>query len=211
MKDFRKKTQSLGEEIGNSITHGIGFLLALVGTILLLIKANNALEYVASSIFGIGLMLLYINSSLYHAFKKDTTVKRVFKRFDHISIYILISATFAPILLLVVKGKLALYFFIGQWILTIIGVISKAVWPTKFQILHIILFLLIGWSGLFFISQIYSFSPLLMLFIALGGVSYTIGVLFYAVFSFKFHHFLWHLFVLGGSILHFLGVYLFIL
>lgn len=210
MNDFRKKIQSFGEEVGNSITHGVGFLLAVIGTIFLLIKATTTLEYVCASIFSFGLMALYLNSSLYHAFKHDTTVKRIYKRFDHLSIYLLISATFAPILLLAVGGRTGWIFFIVQWALTFIGMASKAIWPKRFQILHLALFLLIGWSGVFFIGEIYRFSVPLVWFIGLGGLSYTIGVLFYAVFHFKYHHFIWHFFVLGGSILHYIGIYLYI-
>lgn len=210
MKDFRKKIQSLGEEIGNSITHGVGFLLAIVGSVFLLIKAQSSLEYVCAAIYSFGLMALYLNSTLYHSFKHDTTVKRVYKRFDHLSIYLLISATFAPILLLVVGGKTGWIFFIAQWSLTFMGMASKAIWPNRLQILHLLLFLLIGWSGLFFILEIYRFSAPLVLFIGLGGLSYSIGILFYAVFHFKFHHFVWHFFVLGGSILHYIGIYLYI-
>lgn len=210
MKKTKRKNQTIGEEIGNAITHGVGFLLAIVATIFLLIKANSTLAYVCAGLFGFGLMFLYLNSTLYHAFKQDSTVKRVYKRFDHLSIYFLISATFAPILLLVIGGRPGWTFFIIQWALTILGMIAKVLWPNRFQPLHLVLFLLIGWSGLFFMLDIYHFSTTLVLFIGLGGISYTIGVLFYAFFRFKFHHFIWHFFVLGGSILHYIGIYLYV-
>ncbi len=208
MRDFRKKPQSLGEEIGNAITHGIGFILSIVGTILLLINSHTFLEYFSAALFGFGMLFLYINSTLYHAFKRDTTVKRVYKRLDHISIYTLIAATFSPILLLVIGGKVGWIIFIIQWTLTILGIVTKAIWPNRFQIVHLILFLLIGWSGVFFMPQIHQFSSMLVTMILLGGASYTLGVLFYAVIIFKYHHFIWHFFVLGGSILHFLGIYI---
>lgn len=204
------RPQTLGEEIGNSITHGIGFIAGIVGTILLLIKADTVAEYIGCTIFGMGMMTLYLMSCLYHSFKNGTLVKRIFKRFDHLSIYLLIGGTFAPILLCVIERPVGIIFFVVQWILILIGVILKAINTQKYHVLHIILYLLLGWCGIFFVGQLVAISPNLFLYVLLGGLSYSIGVAFYAS-KFKYSHFVWHFFVLGGTVLQFIGIYQYIL
>ncbi len=209
-KKRKSRPQTLGEEIGNAVTHGLGFIAGIVGTILLLVKSNTTPEYVGSAIFGAGMITLYLMSCLYHAFRNDTTVKRIFKRFDHLSIYLLIGGTFAPILLCVIEWPLGLVFFILQWILITIGVVLKAINTQKYHVLHIILYLMLGWSGMFFVGQLISVSPMLFLYVLLGGLAYSIGVIFYAS-KFKYSHFVWHFFVLAGTVLQFIGIYQYIL
>ncbi len=211
-KEKRKRLapQTLGEEIGNSITHGLGFAAAIIGTIFLLIKAQGAREYLACSIFGVGMMMLYLASCLYHSFKNDTTVKRIFKRFDHLSIYLLIGGTFAPILLCCVDETFGLIFFIIQWVIIIFGVVLKAVNTQKHHKLHVILYLLIGWSGLAFIGQLLENSVGLFWCILGGGFVYSIGILFYIA-RFKYAHFIWHFFCLAGTAIQFFGIYFYIL
>ncbi|MDR0831339.1 MAG: hemolysin III family protein [Bacillales bacterium] len=207
-KDFRKAKQTLGEEIGNSITHGVGCIMGIVMTILMLLKCQTSIEYVSISIFGFAMFFLYLNSCLYHAWKNGSTVKKVYKRFDHLSIYVLIAGTYTPILLITIGGITGWIFFAVQWFLVILGIIAKSIYPNKFQIVHLILFALIGWSGAVFVIQL----PLtLMLLILAGGIAYTVGILFYSVFMFKWHHFIWHFFVLAGTILHVIAIFLFVL
>lgn len=208
-KRKRLRKQSLGEEIWNAITHGIGALAGVVALILLLIKSDSPREYISSSIFGFGIILLYLMSCLYHAFKNDSVVKSVFKRFDHLSIYILIGGTFAPILLCYVDEVIGLVFFIIQWILIIVGVTLKAINTSKLHKLHICLYLAIGWSGLFFISDLLK-NPGLFGCILGGGFIYSIGVLFY-IGRMKYNHVYWHFFCLAATLVQFLGIYLFIL
>lgn len=204
------RKQTLGEEIGNSITHGLGFAAAIVGTIFLLIKADTGKEYLASWIYGIGMVMLYLSSCLYHSFRNDTTVKKIFKRFDHLSIYLLIGGTFAPILLCGVDFTKGMIFFIIQWILIFFGVILKAINTQKYHLFHVVLYLAIGWSGLLFVPDMLNNSLGLFWFILGGGLAYSLGIAFYAS-KFPYAHFVWHFFCLTGTILQFLGIYFFIL
>ena len=206
----RPKTQSLGEEIANSISHGVSALLGIVGLILLLVKSKTVEEYVGSTIFGVSMILLYTSSCMYHAFKNESTVKAVFKRFDHVSIYLLIGGTFAPIFLVALPHT-KMDYVRTQRAIIITGVFLKAVKVHKYQTLHITLFLLLGWSGVFFINRLFLFSPLAFWFILAGGLSYSIGVIFYALRPFKYSHFIWHLFVMGGTIFQFFAIYFYLI
>lgn len=210
MSKKSRRQQSVGEEIGNSVTHGIAFILGVIATVMMIIKADTQLEYIGCSIFGFGIMILYLMSCLYHSFKLGTTVKQVFKRFDHLSIYLLIGGTFAPLLLCAVRQPLGYVFFAVQWLLIIIGVILKSISPSKHHKMHVALYLLIGWSGLFLMSDLILIDMSLCLLILFGGIVYSLGVVFYAS-NFKYAHFAWHFFCIGGTLLHFLGVYLYVL
>lgn len=204
------KRQSLGEEIGNAVTHGVGALLAITALILMLIKSNRMEETLSAIIFGSGMILLYTMSTLYHAFKNGSTVKRVFKRFDHLSIYVLIGSTFAPIFILVIDKPLGWFLLIGQWAIIILGIVLKAVKINKFTYVHLAMYLILGWSGVMFFGPLLTFSPMAFYLILGGGVAYTVGVLFYALHLFKYSHFVWHFFVIFGTAFHFFAVYLFL-
>lgn len=212
VKEKRKRLgpQTLGEEIGNAITHGGMFIAGIVLIVMMLIKSDEASEYVGSAIFGSAIMLLYLMSCLFHAFKNDSTVKNVFQRFDHLSIYVLIGGTFAPLLLCVVEWPMGLVFFIIQWSLITVGVVLKAINTQKHHKVHIGLYLAIGWSGLLFVPQLYAFEPNLCFLILAGGLVYSGGILFYTA-RFDFAHVVWHFFCIGGTFLHFLAIYLYIL
>ena len=209
--DVKKtRAQTRGEEIGNLVTHCVGFGLAFVGTILLYFYAKDVLAYFSVTLYGLSLMFLYVMSSLYHAFRGGV-VKRIFRRFDHISIYLLIGATYAPILLLYIGGRTGWIFFGIQWFIIAIAIALRAVlkFARLLTILSTIFYLILGWSGVLFYEIIGS-NPQLFWLMLLGGVAYSVGVIFFAS-SFKFSHFIWHFFVLLGSILHFLGIFFFVL
>ena len=138
------KNQSLGEEIANAVSHGLGALLGIAGLVLMLIKSKDGYDVFGSLVFGISMILLYTMSTLYHSFKKDTLVKRIFKRFDHISIYILIGGTFAPIFIIAVDKPMGWVFLIVQWVVIAVGIIFKAVKINRFQVIHLMLFLAFG-------------------------------------------------------------------
>lgn len=213
MSEFKRERfgdETLGEEIGNSISHGIGCLLGIVALVLLLIKSDTGIEYLASIIFGVSMIMLYLSSCLFHSFKNGTTVKRIFQRFDHLSIYLLIGGTFAPILLCLASWPRGIIFFTIQWILIIAGVVLKAINTKKYHVLHIILYLAIGWSGLLFLGELMDVSLTLFWLILGGGIVYSVGILFY-ISTWKFAHFVWHFFCIAGTLLHFLGIYLYII
>lgn len=221
---FRKKleqklrTQKLNEppklplleEIGNSITHGIGAGLAIAGMILLLVKSDTGLKVMAALFYGISLFLMMLMSCLYHAFKSGSTVKRVFRRFDYASIYLLIGGTFAPFYLVYWGNAAGIVLFCVQWALIIFGITIVCVFgPGKWRPLHYTLYFAIGWSGLMFLPGWYKNDPPLLWIILIGGIIYTVGMIPF-VLRRKSSHFIWHWFVLLGALLHWFGIYLFV-
>lgn len=214
------KIQTTKEEILNTTSHGLMTIFGIVSLILLIIKSSTTIEVVASVIFGTGIILLYSMSTMYHAMPQGTA-KRVFRRFDHLSIYILIGGSFAPFLLLLEGLKTPLFgiewmqkgltLFIIQWILIAIGIISKSIWIKKFAKLHVFLYLAMGWSGLTFVTVLAEYSKQSFYLVLFGGLAYTIGVIFYTQPKIKYFHFIWHLFTAIGTILHFLAIYNYLL
>lgn len=201
---------SILEEVGNAVTHGIGAALALLGMILLLMKSDSAVKIGATLLFSGSMFVLMLMSCLYHAFPSDSMVKRIWRRFDYTSIYLLINGTFAPICLVYEGGQLAIVLFILQWIMAGIGIAVILIYgPGKWSALHYTLYFLIGWSGVIFLPDLYQHNQPLLWMILLGGVVYTIGMIPFSK-NKKGSHFLWHIFVLIGALLHWLGIYLFI-
>lgn len=206
----KSRPQSLGEEIGNAVTHGLGFIFALVSTILMCIKADGAKAILSVVVFGLGFMFLYISSCLYHSFKTGSKVKKIFRVFDHSSIFLLIGGTYAPVLLIGVGGTIGWIFFIGQWLIIATAITLRATMPRKNTIIQVILCVLLGWSGLVFMPNLFRLSQPFFWMILIGGVVYSAGILFYGLDK-RWFHFVWHFFVLGGTILHFIGIYGFLL
>ena len=198
---------SLGELIANAVSHGIGVILAIAALVLLVDKADTLIEVISVLAFGISMVVLYLSSTLLHSFP-DTmkTVKSVFRRFDHSSIFILIAGTYTPFLVLLLGTKEAYYLLIGLWTITILGIIFKAIYNDKFMAATVVIYLLMGWSFLLISNDIVSgLGDEIFLLIA-GGIFYTVGVIFFAS-KFKYSHLVWHIFVLGGTITHFICVY----
>lgn len=202
--------RSLLEEIGNSVTHGVGAIFAIVAFALMMSVANTTQEVLGAVVYFVGLMVLFTASCLYHAFRHGSAVKRLFRRFDYSSIYLLIGATFAPILLCYVGGTFGTVFFSIQWGVIAVGITLIAVFgPSRLRKIHIPLYLVLGWSGLAFVPQMLASNVGLFVFIILGGVIYSLGVIPFAIKK-KCSHFIWHFFVLGGAIVQWVGIYLFI-
>lgn len=212
-----KRIQTIGEEVANSVSHGLMTVFGIVGLIMMLIKSTDEFQVASAIIFGISMIILYLSSTMYHALS-FTGAKSVFKRFDHIGIYMLIGGTFAPIFLLLPAFRVPIFGMEGwitlglllcilQWLLIITGMVFKSIWVYKFQTMHIVIFLLLGWSGLYFMIDLYKYSPSTMWLILLGGLSYSIGVIFYKQSDKLYFHFIWHLFVGLGTILQFMAIY----
>jgi len=201
-----KKT-TLGELIANAISHGIGMVFAITALVLMLIKAEGIVQILCSIAFGSSLIILYTSSTLFHSFpEKMKRVYTVFQRLDHSSIFLLITGTYTPFLVLLVGTPRAYALLIALWIITIIGIVMKSIWIHKFQAVHLVLYLVMGWSILLIYKDVVSGFGSNFIFVFLGGISYTVGVLFY-ISKFKYQHFVWHLFVLGGSVFHFISIY----
>lgn len=213
----KNKDQTIGEEIANAVSHGVMALFGVAALVLLLLKSESSREITASIFFGLGIINLYLMSTLYHALT-PLKAKGLFKRFDHLSIYILIGASFVPPLLLLPAlqnpfiGQLSLgmFMFIVQWILIVVGIIFKIVWVQKYNWLHSTIFLAMGWSALIFIRQLLEWRVEAFWLVLAGGIAYSIGVVFYAFSNVKYFHFIWHIFVALGTILQFIAYYTFL-
>lgn len=198
---------TLGEEVFNAVSHGLGELMAVAGLVLLLLRSKEPLEIMSTCFYGISMVVMMLMSSVYHAMKSGSTAKRVCRRFDYTSIYLLIGGTFAPVLLLYVGGRLGIALFCIQWAVILTGVVLIAIFgPGRWRALHFTLYFLIGWSGLLFLPSLYLHAKTLLWFILAGGVVYTLGMIPFAR-SKKYDHCIWHVFVLLAAALHWIGIY----
>jgi hemolysin III len=201
-----KKT-TLGELVANAVSHGIGIIFAITALVLMLLKAQGTAEVLSSLAFGVSMIILYTSSTLFHSFpEKMKRVYTVFQRLDHSSIFLLITGTYTPFLVLLLGTTEAYILLITLWLITILGIVMKSIWIHKFQMIHLVIYLVMGWSIVIIFKGVYAGLGDNFIFILLGGISYTVGVGFY-VSKFKYQHFVWHLFVLGGSVFHFIAVY----
>ncbi|WP_319201819.1 hemolysin III family protein [uncultured Ilyobacter sp.] len=198
------------EEYMNSITHYLGALTAVYGLVLLIFRALNfgtTAHLVSFSIFGAALILLYSMSGTYHILKPGKT-KKLFKIFDHSAIYILISSSYTPYLLTIVKGKVAMILLVIQWMLTVMGIIFKIKFTGRFTFVSTLIYLFMGWMIVFVFKNLKTNlnSEALNLLLA-SGITYSLGAIFYLLKKIKFTHVIWHLFVIGGSVLNYLSIY----
>ncbi len=200
------KIQTPVEERWNWITHGLGFILAVVGFLLLMIHNSGKTNYSTFSIilYASSLIVLYFASTAYH-YSSDVELKRKFRIMDHVGIYLLIAGTYSPVALITLldsKGKLL---FIIVWSLAIIGSVLKLFFTGKFQVLSIFLYLLMGWLIVLDSNSLMNkVAPEGINYLILGGAFYTVGIIFYALKKIPFSHVIWHLFVLAGSAFHYL-------
>ena len=207
--------QSLGEEIANTITHGIGLILSFVAFYILVcnsLRKSSILCVISCSIYGGSLVTLYFTSTLYHACT-HISMKKIMRKLDHISIYFLITGTYMPITLVALKGSLGWALFGLECGLFLVGILFKIFFGAKYGIVSVLFYLLMGSVLIFAIKPLFlalSFQGLL--WVLLGGVFYILGIFFYATDQkFSYFHAIWHLFVLAGSICHFLVVLLYII
>lgn len=198
------------EEIGNAITHGLGALFAIFAFVMMLISSSEPLEYVSASIYFFGMFVMFSMSCLYHAFAHGSAVKRLFRRFDYNGIYLLIGATFAPVLLCTVGGIFGWVFFIVQWAIIITGIVFISVFGAgKLRALHMSLYITLGWSALILLPMIIGEHFELSMWVLGGGVAYSLGLIPFSMKS-KAAHFIWHFFVLAGAIIQWIGIYLYV-
>ncbi|KJF90037.1 PAQR family membrane homeostasis protein TrhA [Photobacterium leiognathi] len=205
---------SVAEEAANSISHGIGLLFGLFGLYLLLEKAfalnADTLSIVSYTVYAVSMILLYLASTLYHSVSSPKA-KRALKTFDHCAIYLLIAGTYTPFLLIALRTPLAIGLMTVIWALALIGIIAKIAFVYRFKKLSLITYLTMGWLSLIVIYQLaISLSTGGLVLLALGGVIYSLGVIFYVNKRIPYNHAIWHLFVLGGSICHFCAIYFYV-
>ncbi len=206
-KAYRKLT--VKEEIFNSITHGVGVLLSIAALVILVVLAvgkGNTWHVVSFSIFGSTMVLLYLASTLYHSFTKER-IKNLFARFDHAAIFLLIAGTYTPFLLTILRGTLGWTLFGIIWGVAIAGVVIRSIYLTRFRKLMVALYVGMGWMFVVAVGPLIKNLPQIsIIFLFLGGIFYSVGVVFYMWRNLKYGHGIWHLFVLAGSIMHFFAV-----
>lgn len=209
MNSMGKRMQSVGEEISNAISHGVGALLAIAGTIILIIKCavyGSTISVVSASIYGASLIILYTVSTLYHSLTVPIG-KKVFRVLDHCSIFILILGTYTPVALVAIGGKTGWILFGINAVLAAMGIVFNAVDLHKWRKVSMVLYVLMGWLVVFVAKEVMQVMPTGGLVLLLsGGIAYTLGIVFYGMTKKRYMHFVWHLFVLAGSILHYFCV-----
>lgn len=205
---------SVGEEIANSVTHGVGALLSLAGMVFLLLRAapvGNAVHLASVAVYGASLFLLHLSSTLYHALHAPRA-KRVFWVFDHAAIYLLIAGTYTPFLLISLWGAWGLTLMIAIWALAIIGVVFKSLFIGRLRRASVALYIVMGWLIVVAARELWLNVPLqAVALVAAGGLLYTGGVFFYSWKRLPYGHMIWHLFVLGGSACHYFAILLYLL
>lgn len=202
------------EEVWNSITHGIGTALAVAGlTVLVALAAVNGDSWrvVSFSIYGSSLVLLYLASTLYHSIQIPR-VKRVLQVLDHAAIYLLIAGSYTPFLLVNMRGALGWTLFGVVWGLALLGIALRVIFVGRFEKLAVVGYVLMGWLMVVGFKEMQLAIPAggVALIVA-GGITYTLGVIFYAWRKLPYNHVIWHLFVMGGSIFHFFAMLFYVL
>ena len=203
--------KSIPEERANMISHGLGLILFLIAVPILTYYtvSTGVTEYwIGSLLFGISLIMVYMASTLYHS-SYNANFRRKFKIFDHVSIYFLIAGSYSPFILTHLNTVSGWSIFIVLWSMVLIGSIVKLWFVDQFKLISTLAYLVMGWLVLFIIKPLFLALPALSFaMIVVGGVFYTVGVYFYLNKKLKFNHLIWHLFVLGGSVSHFIAVFL---
>ncbi len=204
---------TFGEEMANAITHGIGALLAIAALVLLVVVSSingNATGVVSFTVYGSTLVILYLMSTIYHSLPRGKA-KDIFEILDHSSIFLLIAGTYTPFALVTLKGVEGWTIFGITWGLAIAGMVMKFFLVKKFVILSTLLYILMGWMAIFFLKDIMARVPLNgVILLVLGGISYTLGTVFYIRRKMPYHHAIWHIFVLVGSVFHFFTILLYV-
>jgi hemolysin III len=212
-RNAQQRMQSLGEEIANSVCHGVGLLAAIAVVPVLLVTAmhrGSAKDVVGVSIFSATMVLLYLTSTLYHALP-DNPAKRVFQVLDHAAIYLLIAGTYTPFTLGVLYGTWGWTLLGIVWGLALAGLLLKSIGGIRYPKLSVALYLAMGWLALIAVRPLWQHVPPWGLFWLLaGGLSYTLGVVFFALDDrLRYSHFVWHVFVVAGTACHVVAVLLY--
>lgn len=203
------KRYTLGEEIFNSVSHGTGGLLSIAGTAVLIVLAaiySNAWGVVSSAIFGASLIILYTMSTLYHAIT-NPKAKKFFRIMDHNTIFFLIAGTYTPITLVPLRGAFGWVLFGIVWGAAILGIVLNSIDLEKFRKPSVVCYIAMGWVVIIAVKpMIEKVYPLSLWFILIGGLFYTVGVIFYVKKNKKYFHSIWHLFTIAGSVFHYFAV-----
>jgi hemolysin III len=206
------RIQTQLEEQLNAWSHGLGAVLGILGLILLLFYCGTSpMEILSVTVYGISMIILFSASTLYHAIRNESK-KHIFRIIDHISIYLLIAGSYTPVTLLTLSDSRGWLLFGLVWGIAALGLILKLFFTGRFEIFSILLYLVMGWLIVFDFSALVNnmeTNGLLLLF--LGGLFYTVGIVFYAIHKIPYNHVIWHLLVLGGAICHFFMIFLYVI
>lgn len=213
MTDVKKfNSQSLGEEIANAISHGVGTLLAIAATVVLIVRAclySTPIGIVCACLYGTAMILLYCFSTLYHSITNQSA-KKVFQIFDHCSIFLLILGTYIPIVLTMLGGAVGWTIFGIITGLTVLGIVFNSIDLVRWHKISLVLYVLMGWTVVAFGPAVLRVLPKEgLIWLVGGGILYTVGIIFYVMKKHKYMHFIWHLFVLGGTIMHYIFIFLY--
>lgn len=202
----QKRKYTLGEEIFNSVSHGVGAGLSIAGTVVMIVVSafhTNAWGVVSTCIYGASLIILYTMSTLYHSFT-NKKAKAFFRIMDHNTIFLLIAGTYTPITLYFLGGAVGWVLFSIVWAAGIFGIVMNSINLEKARIPSIFCYVAMGWVIIFAIKPLIASMPKISLvFLIAGGVFYTLGIIFYAIKKVKYFHSVWHLFTIVGSVLHY--------
>jgi hemolysin III len=209
MGGFPLRLLPVSEEIANSVSHGLGLLLAIVALPVLVVsamRAGNVRFVIGVSVFGMTMVLLYLASTLYHSLTHEAA-KQLFRIIDHTAIFLLIAGTYTPFALGVLRGPWGWSLLAIIWTLAIAGITLKMITRTRHSRISIALYVVMGWLAVVAIKPILTLVPLPgILLILAGGIAYTGGLAFFAAHRLRYNHFIWHLFVIAGTICHFFAV-----
>lgn len=214
LMDRGVRAQTLGEEVFNAVSHGVGACLSVVGMVLMILRSvqqGSGKMVFCSVLYGAALLLLYVMSTLYHSFPQGRA-KRVLRVMDHISIYVLIAGTYTPFTLITLAGPLGYTLFAVIWALALLNIVLNAVSLDRFRKWSMICYAGMGWLCVIAMPAIVREVGMGGMALLLGGgIAYTVGIVFYSRKRVYFAHCLWHLFVLGGSVLHFFATYSYVM
>ncbi len=208
------KSYSVKEEVAHAVTHGLGVILAIAALVLMVAQSSlygDSWHIASSIIYGVSLIILYTTSTLYHSIPIPAA-KRVLRKLDHSAIYLLIAGTYTPFLLVNLRDGIGWYLFALVWFIALVGIILEVYRNDRFKRLSIALYLGLGWL------VVAAVKPMLdhvaaggLIWLLIGGLCYSLGVIFYVRKKILYHHAIWHVFVLAGSMAHFFAVFFYVI
>ena len=215
MENLSKK-YTLKEEIANSITHGIGIVFSVVAVTILLvysIRERSIASIISFSVYGFCSICLYVASTLYHSFTSER-LKKLFRLFDHSSIYLFIAGTYTPVVVLSLHGYWRIILLTAVWTIAIFGIVFKVITYGKFEnykMASLLLYIAMGWLLVVAIKPMLEIVPRgFFMWLLSGGLAYTLGAILYSIKKIPYNHAIWHMFVLAGSVMHFVGIFIYL-
>jgi hemolysin III len=206
-----RREQTISEEKANYITHALGIAFSIVSIpymIVYAVQKSSASTIWGVSVFGFAMLMVYLASTIYHAVKQNTKTKRILRICDHIGIFVMIGGSYTPLVIKYTDTATASIFLGAMWGIILCGSLLKLFYTGKYILLEVILYLALGWMVVFIIKPLVANMPAQILtYIVAGGLLYSIGVIFYLWKKLDYHHAVWHVFVLAGTVTHFFAVY----